>query len=44
MVTLRRIWLWLRIVGRQNWADEHYSPREAWNVAVLIHLGKKRRA
>jgi hypothetical protein len=35
--TLRCIWLWLRIVGRESWADQRMGPVLAWQIARCIH-------
>jgi hypothetical protein len=34
--TLRRVWLWLRIVGRENWSDRLTGPKLAWEIARII--------
>lgn len=33
---LRRIWLWLRIVGRENWSDRLTGPKLAWEIARIM--------
>ena len=33
----KRLWLWLRIVGRQHWGERRYGPLEAWQTAKLIY-------
>lgn len=37
MNTIRRIWLWLRIIGREHWGDRRYGPLLAWQTACIIH-------
>jgi len=43
MNMIRRMWLWLRIVGREGWEVRHLGPREAWEIACIVHphVGKE---
>jgi hypothetical protein len=33
---IRRLWLFVRIVGRENQADQLTSPAPAWQIACIV--------